>query len=601
MSHFEGFARTWLGWVIPASLQLVIVAAIVFVFLRLLGGRMPLLRLALCGVVLLKLGLPLLEAPTAVFGRALPEGVVGGAGFEQLLTGRVELGAVPSQQSGVASEIVSVGHPWTWRGTLLLVYAIGVCALLSGLFLESRRLRGLARAGRILGPGVYISEHVDGPQCFGVFRPTVLLPADLDPRRRPAVLAHELAHLAHRDPLLRALHCGLLALWWFHPVAWWIGRELSRAQEDRCDDAVLRVGGIEPEVYGETLLVVARGPRPHPLTLSMARGELTLARRLRRILNPDLNRRTHMSHLALPIVLAFTLVPFAPATQEAPSVSVPEGPQQVDAALTWLGKQQPSSGAFADGGRAGDALALMAFLGAGQTSERGPQRSVVARAVRGLAAGFTAQVAAAPTRGDALAALALSEHLLLSGKNPEGRATVEAAVKRLSSWAGAEQLDAQVAFWSALALVSAREAGLTVEKDKLNSLRARLPLGATDGAAGWTPAATCAASIFLHLVTGGDVEDPGMAAAVERVLGTAARPVVDDPMLAYLGAVAFYQLGGEAWKLWNLGPLKRLGSGAGADGSFPAPDRLAGGPVASTALAALALQVRYRYARVSER
>ena len=89
---------------------------------------------------------------------------------------------------------------------------------------------GLRRRVRLLQ---YAGLNV--PVAFGIVRPTVVLPAGFwDRFSRPeqeAVLAHELAHLAARDPLwhlLAELCCA--ALWW-HPAVWWL-RTAPRCQRD---------------------------------------------------------------------------------------------------------------------------------------------------------------------------------------------------------------------------------------------------------------------------------------------------------------------------------------------------------------------------------
>ncbi len=109
---------------------------------------------------------------------------------------------------------------------------------------------------------------------------------------------------------------------------------------------------------------------------------------------------------------------------------------------------------------------------------------------------------------------------------------------------------------------------------------------------------SCAASVFLHLITGGDDSRASFQGAQERVLGTLARPASADLELTWLGTMAMFQVGGEAWKHWNGGPLKRLGAVQDDAGRFASED--ANG-VSSTALACLALEARYRYTRLMGR
>ena len=105
-------------------------------------------------------------------------------------------------------------------------------------------------------------------------------------------------------------------------------------------------------------------------------------------------------------------------------------------------------------------------------------------------------------------------------------------------------------------------------------------------------------SLFVHFATGGDENHASFQGAKERVLGTLARPVTEDLALTWLGTMAMYQVGGEAWKHWNDGPLKRLGQHQDEEGGFSVE---AGSDIRATALATLSLEARYRFARLMGR
>jgi uncharacterized protein (TIGR03435 family) len=106
------------------------------------------------------------------------------------------------------------------------------------------------------------------PGVVGVVRPVLLLPegiADcLTPRQLEAVLAHELCHVRRRDNLTSAIHMIVEAIFWFHPLVWWIGARLVEERERACDEAVLSLGG-EPEVYAEAILNVCKSYLESPL------------------------------------------------------------------------------------------------------------------------------------------------------------------------------------------------------------------------------------------------------------------------------------------------------------------------------------------------
>src|SRR6195952_5108317 len=47
------------------------------------------------------------------------------------------------------------------------------------------------------------------------------------------------------------------ALFWFHPLVWWIGKRMVEERERACDEEVLRMLG-EPQPYAEGILNVCK-------------------------------------------------------------------------------------------------------------------------------------------------------------------------------------------------------------------------------------------------------------------------------------------------------------------------------------------------------
>jgi uncharacterized protein (TIGR03435 family) len=97
------------------------------------------------------------------------------------------------------------------------------------------------------------------PGVFGIFRPVLWLPAGigdrLDDAELEAILAHELCHIRRRDNLLAAVHMAVEAIFWFHPLVWWVGTRLEEERERACDEEVVRMGG-KPQIYAESILKV---------------------------------------------------------------------------------------------------------------------------------------------------------------------------------------------------------------------------------------------------------------------------------------------------------------------------------------------------------
>lgn len=151
-------------------------------------------------------------------------------------------------------------------GSILPVFllAIWICGFLAVVFSwwdRFLRVRAAVRAGSPLALEAEIpvlsSPVLLEPGVFGIFRPVLLLPEGIAERLAPthleAIIAHELCHVRRRDNLAAAIHMAVEAIFWFHPLVWWIGARLVEERERACDEEVLRLGN-EPEIYAETIL-----------------------------------------------------------------------------------------------------------------------------------------------------------------------------------------------------------------------------------------------------------------------------------------------------------------------------------------------------------
>ncbi len=91
-------------------------------------------------------------------------------------------------------------------------------------------------------PLLLSAERIE-PGIFGVLRPVLVWPAHLsarlDDEHVEAILAHELAHVRRHDNLTAVLHMLVEAAFWFHPLVWWMERQIVKEREQACDEAVV--------------------------------------------------------------------------------------------------------------------------------------------------------------------------------------------------------------------------------------------------------------------------------------------------------------------------------------------------------------------------
>jgi beta-lactamase regulating signal transducer with metallopeptidase domain len=157
---------------------------------------------------------------------------------------------------------------------------------LTPLFEVSDRL-GLDEPPRLLR-----SEDAKMPFACGVFRATIVLPAECDSwslDRRRAVLLHELAHVRRHDLVGHTLGRLACAVYWFHPLVWTAAKRLRSESERACDDLALACGARATD-YAEHLLDIVTSVRRDAtpsVALAMARRKEFEGRMLA-ILDPEL-------------------------------------------------------------------------------------------------------------------------------------------------------------------------------------------------------------------------------------------------------------------------------------------------------------------------
>jgi uncharacterized protein (TIGR03435 family) len=125
------------------------------------------------------------------------------------------------------------------------------------------------------------------PGIFGIVRPVLLLPEGIGERlneaQLDAILAHELCHVRRRDNLTSAIHMAVQAVFWFHPLVWWLGARLLDERERACDEEVLRLGN-QPRVYAEGILNVCKLYVESPLACVSGVTGANLKRRIEQIM-----------------------------------------------------------------------------------------------------------------------------------------------------------------------------------------------------------------------------------------------------------------------------------------------------------------------------
>jgi len=208
------------------------------------------------------------------------------------------------------------------------LWALGAAFVALRLLAGASRLRRIVRTAHpveIACPiPILTSPHISGPVVTGILHPAILLPHDAStwtPSRRRAVLAHELAHVRRRDPMILLTAHLATIVYWFHPLCWLAAARLRIESERACDDAALRIG-LLPSGYAGHLLDLARMFNPQP-AIPMATTS-HLESRVKSILDPFVNRsfaarRTWLAALLITAAVMTPLTVFSLRAQQSTS------------------------------------------------------------------------------------------------------------------------------------------------------------------------------------------------------------------------------------------------------------------------------------------
>ena len=230
----------------------------------------------------------------------------------------------------------SARHATNWfLIALVTAWAIGFLAIAVMRFRGWLRIRAAVRASTLINIAATVpvrsSATLLEPGVVGFLRPILLLPEGilkaLTPPQLEAVLAHEQSHIRRRDNLTSAFHMLVEALFWFHPIVWWIGAKLVEERERACDESVL-AHGSEPQVYAEGILNVCRSYLESPLRCVSGITGSDLKKRIRAILtgvggdNLTLSRRLLLTifgvaAIALPVAFGLVIAPLRQSSSQA--------------------------------------------------------------------------------------------------------------------------------------------------------------------------------------------------------------------------------------------------------------------------------------------
>ncbi len=213
----------------------------------------------------------------------------------------------------------------------ILSWCAGAFLVFRNWFLRQRDFSAKVRSGRSLPglekrlcklaadlhlrriPGLSVCASISEPGVWGVRRAVIVLPQTMVDRltknELDAVLLHELTHVVRHDNLIAHLNMGVCALFWFHPLVWWLDRRMLAERELICDARVVEVTGATPDYRNGLLKVLTLGSGVPIAGVSCAGGG-DLRQRIRTLMNAKVVRNCRPGSLGilLPVAAVILLV-----------------------------------------------------------------------------------------------------------------------------------------------------------------------------------------------------------------------------------------------------------------------------------------------------
>ena len=194
---------------------------------------------------------------------------------------------------GVGFLIARFAFHWLWSQRLRTRMIANPDRQWLDIFDELKTQMGIPKTIKMLKSGL-----VQTPMVVGWISPVVLVPAAafafLSPEQMRMILVHELTHIRRYDHWVNQFQALVEIILFFHPVVWWLSRQMQIEREYCCDDASLKAVP-KRKVLAETLAQLEQIRISSPANSLAANGG-SLMDRITRILNNRVRTRKTKKH-----------------------------------------------------------------------------------------------------------------------------------------------------------------------------------------------------------------------------------------------------------------------------------------------------------------
>ena len=256
ISFINPIADNWYSVIVPHSFQLLIIFAIIIIIDKLFKKQSAIFGYGLWLIFILKALIPI---KISLFTNN--ETVSNIVYFNEIVAKPIEF----TTQTNV---------PFSYESILFIIWIIGIIFLITKLIYTERHFHRILNNSEEIKENqlllaikekigikkkvqLFTSEKIPAPFTIGIFKPKIFIPKELfksNADQLKSILAHELAHIKRVDILPIMLQTIVNIFYFFNPFIWFANRNINFYRERVCDEIAFTNLGIEPKLYGKTLL-----------------------------------------------------------------------------------------------------------------------------------------------------------------------------------------------------------------------------------------------------------------------------------------------------------------------------------------------------------
>ena len=194
---------------------------------------------------------------------------------------------------GVGLLMARFAFHWLWSQRLRTRMVANPDGQWLDIFDELKTQLSISKTVKMLKSGL-----AQTPMVVGWISPVVLVPAaafaSLSPEQMRMILAHELMHIRRYDHWVNQFQALVEIILFFHPVVWWLSRQMKIEREYCCDDASLKAVP-KPKLMAQTLAQLEQIKISSPANILAADGG-SLMDRITRILDNRVRTKETNKH-----------------------------------------------------------------------------------------------------------------------------------------------------------------------------------------------------------------------------------------------------------------------------------------------------------------